>query len=208
MNRVLDTLGNVPVTNSVIGSLFPEIKSKNNKVAELEKAGYCIRLKRGLYVISPEITHQALSTELIANHLYMPSYISMQSALRYYGLIPERVFTMQSVTFKPNRTFENSLGRFEYIHTSRETFAVGITYIAADQFSFLIATPEKALCDLVASTRAINLRYINETKAFLFEDLRLNEEAFYEMRPEIFRQYAATGKKARSIETIIKVLEQ
>ncbi len=208
MNRILDTLGSVPVTNSVIGSLFLDIKNKNNKVSELEKAGYCIRLKRGLYVVSPDITHQPLSIELIANHLYTPSYISMQSALRYYGLIPERVFTMQSMTFKSSRTFENTLGRFEYVHTTREAFTIGITSTATDKYSFLIATPEKALCDLIATTRTINLRFINETKTYLFDDLRLSEESFYRMRPEIFKQYAAIGKKSRSISTIIKILEQ
>ena len=54
----------------------------------LEQKNYVIRLKRGLYVVSPEVSRVPLSLELIANHLYAPSYVSMSSALRYYGLIP------------------------------------------------------------------------------------------------------------------------
>lgn len=57
----------------------------------LEAAGKIIRLKKGLYVVDPKVSRIALSTEIIANHLYAPSYVSMQTALRYYGLIPEAV---------------------------------------------------------------------------------------------------------------------
>ena len=208
MLRQLESLGTIPVTSSVLGSYFPNIESKNNKISELEKVGVCSRLKKGLFVLSPEVSRQPLSTELIANHLYVPSYISMHSALRYYGLIPEEVFTIQSMTIKHSRAFENTIGRFEYIHTSREAYPVGITNVATAQYSFLIATPEKALCDLVATTPMLNLRYRQETKDYLFENLRIDEDDFYQMRPEIFKEYAAVGKKAGSINTIIQLLEQ
>ena len=208
MLRQLESLGTIPVTSSVLGSYFPSIKSKNNKISELEKAGVCIRLKKGLFVLSPEVSRQLLSTELIANHLYSPSYISMHSALRYYGLIPEEVFTIQSMTIKHSRAFENALGRFEYIQMSKEAYPAGITNVANEHYSFLIATPEKALCDLVATTPMLNLRYRQETKDYLFENLRLDEDEFYQMRPEIFKEYAAVGKKAASINTIIQLLEQ
>lgn len=208
MIRILEPLGNIPVTSSVLGSFFPEVKSKNNKVAELEKAGYCIRLKRGLYVVSPEVSRQPLSTELIANHLYAPSYVSMQSALRYYGLIPDTVFNIQSMTIKHSRSFENDLGRFDYIHISREAFPVGLTSVSDNRCSFVIASPEKALCDLIAATPSLNLRYINETEDYLFEDLRLDEDGFHQMRSSVFKDYLAVGKKAGSILPIIKLLER
>ncbi len=59
---------------------------------------------------NPEITGKILSTELIANHLYAPSYVSMSSALRYYGLIPETVYTKQSMTLKHSRDFDTPFG--------------------------------------------------------------------------------------------------
>ena len=92
MDRQLNEIGTIPVTTSIVESLYPELKSANKKVTWLEKQGVIIRLKRGLYVLNPEYSGKALSSELIANHLYTPSYISMSTALRYYGLIPETVY--------------------------------------------------------------------------------------------------------------------
>ena len=89
MNRQLKEIGAIPITTSIIESLYPELKSTDKKVIWLEKNGYIIRLKRGLYVVNPEHSGKTLLNELIANHLYAPSYISMSTALRYYGLIPE-----------------------------------------------------------------------------------------------------------------------
>ncbi len=87
MKNPLEQLGNIPVTASTLESLFPHIKGGNQKIRLLERDKQIIRLKRGLYVCSPDVTGKMLSTELIANHLYAPSYVSMSSALRYYGLI-------------------------------------------------------------------------------------------------------------------------
>ena len=89
MDRKLTEIGTIPVTTSIIESLYPELKSANKKVTWLEKQGFIIRLKRGLYVANPKHSGKTLSSELIANHLYTPSYISMSTALRYYGLIPD-----------------------------------------------------------------------------------------------------------------------
>ena len=80
MNRQITEIGTIPITTSIIESLYPELKSAEKKVAWLEKNGYIIRLKRGLYVINPEHSGKILSSELIANHLYAPSYISMSTA--------------------------------------------------------------------------------------------------------------------------------
>lgn len=117
MNNPLRQLGNIPVTTSVLESLFPHIRGGSQKLRLLERDKQIIRLKKGLYVCNPEITGKILSTELIANHLYAPSYVSMSSALRYYGLIPEEVYTKQSMTLKYAKNFDTPFGRFEYIIT-------------------------------------------------------------------------------------------
>ena len=208
MNHNLEILGSVPAGNSVIGSLYPNIKFGNKKISMLDKSSDIIRLKRGLYIVSPKITDKPLSMELIANHIYPVSYVSCHSALRYYGLIPESVFVVQSMTTKHSKTFTNELGRFEYIHTSRKAFPVGITQVSNGEYTFLIATPEKALCDLVATTPMLNLRYLEETENFLSQDLRFDMDEFYKMRIDIFEQYALVGKKANSINTIIRLLKR
>jgi len=207
MKNILATLENIPVTTSVISSLYPNIIGKNQKVEHLEKSGEIIRLKKGLYVVSPSVTEVVISTELIANKLYTPSYVSMSSALRYYGLIPEAVYTMESMTIKHSRSFETPFGFFNYTHMSREAFHVGLTYVNNGKYSFIIATPEKALCDLVANSSNLNLRFMTEVEQYLEEDIRLDMDEFLKMNPLIFNQYIEVGKKSNSIKTILKFLE-
>lgn len=132
----------------------------------------------------------------------------MASALRYYGLIPEEVYTIQSMTSKNSKTYNTPLGRFEYLHICREAFGIGITSILKDNYAFVIATPEKALCDLIANSPGVNLRYLNEARKYLEEDIRLEYSDFCNMNPTIFEQYATVGKKSESIRTLLKLLKK
>lgn len=207
MRNILTILGNIPVTSSVIASLFPEVKTKSAKIAQLEKAGEIIRLRRNLFVVNPEETNQPLSSGLIANHLLAPSYVSMQTALRYYGLIPEAVYTIQSMTFKAAKKFHTPIGNFCYYHISRETYPIGITQIKEWNGVYIMATPEKALCDLIANLPGINLRYQKEALEFLEENLRFDMDRVSQLNPEIFSEYAKKGKKSTSILTILKLLQ-
>ena len=208
MRDVLHIFGNTPVSTSAIASLYPAISGCNQKVASLEKAGDIIRLKRGLYVVSPEISGKRISTELADNHIYSPSYISMLSALRWYGLIPERVVTIQSMTIKHSRTFNNSVANFEYRYIDRACFSIGLRNEEVDGASFVIASAEKALCDLIANTSGLNLRYLSEARDYLKNDLRFEMDALKDFSLDIFKQYMNCGKKPRSIETIIKLLDR
>ena len=207
MSNILTTLGHIPVTSSVIASLYPDVKTKFAKVAQLERAGEIIRLRRNLFVVNPEETGLPLSSGLIANHLLAPSYVSMQTALRYYGLIPEAVYTIQSMTFKAAKEFNTPVGNYCYYHISRETYPIGITQIKEGNSVYIMATPEKALCDLIANQPGINLRYKKEALEFLEENLRFDMDKFCQFNPEIFLAYAKNGKKSTSILTILKLLQ-
>lgn len=207
MSNILTTLGNIPVTSSVIASLYPDVKTKFAKVAQLERAGEIIRLRRNLFVVNPEETGLPLSSGLIANHLLAPSYVSMQTALRYYGLIPEAVYAIQSMTFKAVKEFNTPVGNYCYYHISRETYPIGITQIKEGNSVYIMATPEKALCDLIANQPGINLRYKKEALEFLEENLRFDMDKFCQFNPEIFLAYAKNGKKSTSILTILKLLQ-
>lgn len=204
----MEQLGNIPVTAATLESLFPDIKGGNQKIRLLERDKQVIRLKRGLYVCSPEVTGIPLSTELIANHLYTPSYVSMSSALRYYGLIPEQVYVMQSMTLKHSRDFDTPVGRYEYTHIPKGSFSIGLSSIRKAGYAFVIATPEKALCDLVANSPGVNLRYPKDAAIYLEEDIRLDLNDFRQMNPAILEAYAKVGKKADSIRTLLKLLKQ
>ena len=204
----LEHIGNIPVSTQTVASLFPALEAGNQKVRNLEAAGKIIRLKKGLYVVDPKVSRVALSTEIIANHLYAPSYVSMQTALRYYGLIPEAVYTTQSMTLKHTRSFDTPLGRYEYKMISREAFPIGITSVNKKNYAFLMATPEKALCDLIANSSKVNLRYLKDVETYINEDIRMDMEDLVNMDVSILERYAQSGKKANSIETLIKYLKK
>lgn len=206
MNRELREIGVIPVTTSIIESFYPDLKSAEKKVVWLEKNGYIIRLKRGLYVVNPEYTGKRLSNELIANHLYAPSYVSMSTALRYYGLIPEAVYVNQSMTVKHSRSFQTHVGNYDYKCISREAFAVGVKTERVADYAFLIASPEKALCDLIANSSKVNLRYMKDVENYLENDIRMDMEEFMKFDPRVLEEYIKVGKKADSIATLLKYL--
>lgn len=101
-----------------------------------------IRLKNGVYAIKKSY----LSPFLIANHLYQPSYISFETALSYYHLIPETVYNFFSATTKPTRQFEANNSAFIYHKIKKEAF-LGYVVEKIEGESVFIATPEKALAD-------------------------------------------------------------
>ena len=208
MNRQLSEIGTIPVTTSIIESLYPELKSANKKVTWLEKQGVIIRLKRGLYVVNPEHSGKTLSSELIANHLYTPSYISMSTALRYYGLIPEAVYVHQSMTVKHSRSFQTPVGSYDYKYISREAFSIGVRSMHKGDYAFLIASPEKALCDLIANSSKVNLRYMKDVEIYLEQDIRMDMDEFYKMDETIFKDYIKIGKKADSISRLLKFMKR
>lgn len=208
MDRQLSEIGVIPVTNSIIESLYPELKSPDKKVNWLEKQGLIIRLKRGLYVLNPEYSGKTLSSELIANHLYTPSYISMSTALRYYGLIPEAVYVHQSMTVKHPRNFQTPFGNYDYKYISRQAFPIGVRSMHKGEYAFLIASPEKALCDLIANSSKVILRYMKDVETYLAQDIRMDMDEFYKMDASIFEDYINVGKKADSISTLLKFLKR
>ena len=208
MNRQLIEIGNIPITTSVIESLYPNLKWADKRVALLEKQGYIIRLKRGLYVVNPQYSGKTLSTELVANHLYAPSYISMSTALRYYGLIPEAVYVHQSMTVKHSRNFHTPIGDYDYKYISREAFSVGVRSVNKGEYAFLMASPEKALCDLIANSSKVNLRYLKDVEIYLQQDIRIDMDQFYNFDTSILENYISVGKKSDSIATMLKFLRR
>jgi hypothetical protein len=131
------------------------------------KKGYLIRLKNGIYAFSRE--KEKLRGEGIAFLLCQPSYLSLESALAWYGFIPEIVYAYTSVTARITRTFENAYGRFIYRHVKSELFW-GYVEMKTDHGPFLLAEPEKALLDYFY----LNLARINNEDDF--KNIRLNEE--------------------------------
>lgn len=200
------SIGNIPINSAVVAACYPSLRAPRKKISALEAEGTLIRLKRGMFVVNPEVSGVPLSTELVANMLYAPSYVSMHTALCYWGMIPEAVYRVQSMTLKHSRTFQTPLGTFDYRHIDRMAFSIGLTNRQEGRANFIIATPEKALCDLIAQSSDVNLRYKAETLSYLQDYLRLDMEAFAHFRRPLLEQYAVVGKKAGCIRTLLKLL--
>lgn len=209
MNTVLAKYGNMPMSAAALKLDFPNIRKPGQKLGLLERDGEIVRLKRGLYVCPESVTGKALSLELIANRLLTPSYVSMSSALRYYGMIPEAVYVTQSMTTKESREYDTPVGRFEFTRMKRDAFNIGIQNKEGNGYSFLIATPEKALCDLIANTHSLFLRYAKEALEYLEDDIRFDMDAFNKLNPSILEMYVnANGKKSSSVKTILTLLRE
>lgn len=131
------------------------------------KKGYLLRLKNGLYAFSRE--KEKLRGENIAFLLCQPSYLSLESALAWYGFIPEIVYAYTSVTARITRNFDNAFGRFIYRHVKSGLFW-GYVERKTEHGPYLMAEPEKALLDYFY----LNLARLNNEEDF--EHIRLNEE--------------------------------
>jgi predicted transcriptional regulator of viral defense system len=113
-------------------------------------AGEIIRLKRNLYTF-PEYLKIPDSALYFANQIYRPSYISLQTTLHFYGIIPEEVVQFTSVSTLKTAFFQNSFGAYSYRHVS-DNYMFGYELKKTDaQVPFVIrmATPEKAIIDLL-----------------------------------------------------------
>ena len=145
------------------------------------KKGYLLKLKNGIYAFKKDF--ERIKGEEVAAALYQPSYLSLESALSFYGFVPEMVYAYVSVTGKINRTFDNKFGHFIYRHLKSELFW-GYREVRTDTGRYLIAEPEKAVLDYLY----LNLSKINNDSDF--ENLRFNEDRFSEtLNREKFLQY-------------------
>jgi hypothetical protein len=159
------------VMDCLKGYSFPR-----TKLTHLLKTGSLVRIKKGLYVFGSLFARQPYSREVLANLVYGPSYVSLEWALQTYGMLPERVEEITSVTLKRTRMFSTPIGRFSYAHRPPLAYSSGVVRRQlSDYQSYLIATPEKALVDLLILRRG-QVSKSSELQSVLFDDLRIEEE--------------------------------
>ncbi|MDR3238062.1 MAG: hypothetical protein LBT84_06130 [Spirochaetia bacterium] len=204
----LKSLGVIPVNKDILYSLYNDLKFPENKLSELERKGLIIRIKRDLYVVSQKVHNQEISSELVANHLYGPSYVSLESALAYYGLIPEKVFSMRSVCMKLHKQYETPIGHFEYIKVPEKYYPIGVSQeIINNSYSFLIAAPEKALCDKIVTTQNIRIQSVKAMHEYLEEDLRFDMSVLSSFNSDIVKECIEFGKKKTELTQLLKSLQ-
>lgn len=180
MNRALELLRSTCRGNGFdYGFAISCLKGWSNPrsaLARLVREGDLIQLKRGFYLFAPSYQKGELNLELVANQLLGPSYVSLEWALQRYGMIPERVHEITSVTTKRQRLYATPVGRFSYTHLHPLAFPAGVEQVElpGDERA-LMASREKAVADLLVLRRG---RVISskELQEILFEDFRFEEE--------------------------------
>lgn len=162
-----------------------------DKVTHLLKQGVIQRVKKGIYVKGPDYGDVPYSPELLSNLIYGPSYVSLEWALQYYGFIPEQVHMITAVTLGSSKRFQTPVGYFTYHHVPTSGYNQGYERISIDdKRSFLMATPEKALVDLIKRSHGVQIRKLADLEAFLLEDLRILPEDLVTLRWKRIIRYA------------------
>ena len=162
---------------------FEQITGLTQKSAWAALGRYCKKgliesPRRGLFYFADNPPHDYL----LANRLYAPSYVSFETALAYYSIIPEVVYSITSATTKITRKFIHQGKSFKYLKLKTVSFT---GYFKKEDY--LIADPEKALVDYLyfvalgkkKANERLNMAKLNINKvreyASLFENKKLNQ---------------------------------
>lgn len=164
------------LTNDILKSNLYNYSNKNNKISREIKNKKIFKIITGLYE-----TDINTPSYLLAGSIYGPSYISFEYALSYYGLIPEGVNVVTCATFdkKKKKYFNTQFGVFTYRDVPVFAYPEEILLKEEDNYSYQIATPEKALCDKLYTLKTI--KNYNELEKMLFNDLRIDIDIFKEL---------------------------
>ena len=188
------------ITNSDIKKVFPRMSSDSTHLWNKKK--YLLRVGKGIYFnnyfFKDKLNEQLLF--LIANKAYSPSYVSLESALNYYGLIPEVVANITSITTKKTNTINYDLGEFIY-KSIKPSLMFDFDIVIKDDFSFKIATPEKTIVDFL---------YLNPSLKSTddFTELRINSADFAAIvNKERLLEITNKFKISTLLQRVLKFLE-
>lgn len=135
--------------------------------------------------------------------------MSLESALFYWNMIPERAYEISSVTIKTSKLFRTSVGRFSYQQLKVPYYSYGIKNIEySPKQTMLVASPEKALCDKIVLTPKIQLRSIKQTREFLLDDLRMDNEVLSTLETKVMELWIENAPKGSSLKMLIKALTE
>ncbi|KKR21595.1 MAG: hypothetical protein UT50_C0006G0009 [Candidatus Moranbacteria bacterium GW2011_GWA2_39_41] len=192
-----EKMKNYPVfTASEVKSVFFDQKNIITQVAFWLKKGYLKKIKHGLYVLAK--VKDEINPMVLAEKIYEPSYLSLEFALNYHGIIPDIPGTYTSVTSRTTKYFKNSFGNFTYQKIKAEFFT-GYEARSEKNVSFNIATPEKALVDYV---------YLNKNKIKddinFWKEMRIDEDfKFKKKRLDLYRNLLNDKKVNKLIESVL-----
>ena len=149
MHQVLRFARTAYIENQNLIPLLADYTNPYACISRLVEKGELIRLKNGFFAIAAKLENAPVPYEQIGNLLYGPSYISIEWALSHYGMIPEGVYVVTNASSIRPKSFKTPLGTFDYIYLCHSRYAIGIDQKENSAGRYLIATPEKALVDLI-----------------------------------------------------------
>ncbi len=168
------------ITTGQLKEQYAHMSDPLGKIAREIKSGKLFSLVKGIYETDANVHGSKL-----AQFIYGPSYLSFDYVLHMQGLIPEAVFnTFTCATFNKRKvkTYTNHFGNFIYRDVPNEVFYLGVEAIIDGTYSYQVATTEKALCDKLYTLSPV--KNVNELKALIFEDLRVDEDGFNKLDKE------------------------
>jgi predicted transcriptional regulator of viral defense system len=169
-----------------------------NNFSQWIKRGLLVRLRQGIYTF-PEYISKPDFSLYFANRIYRPSYVSLHTALAFYGMIPEAVVQITSVTSLKTANFSNSIGEFSYKSVSEELMFGYDLKPLTDGRTLQLAKPEKAILDLLYL-----YPFYNTTNEL--EELRLDDDFMLdEFNWELMQTYIIQFKN-KTLEKRIKLL--
>lgn len=192
---------------ALLGSLG-DLSYPRDKITSLLRRGDIVRVKKGVYVFGRAHARRPYSREVLANMLYGPSYVSLDYALQYHGLIPERVEAVTSVTLGRARRFATPIGLFIYRPATPAAYPLGVELVEIEGGSFLLATPEKALADRVRADRGSGVDSITAMERYLLDDLRVDPALLARLDTGRLRLIAVAygSRKVRLLSAVVRSL--
>lgn len=188
--------------SSLVLPFFTSRQQAQRQLVDWMRTGKILQLRRGLYAFSPHYSVKRPALYEIANRLVRPSYVSLQSALSHYGMIPEHVAVVTSVTTGRPQKLNNAFGRFFYRHIKASLF-FGFAYRLVSKADYAyVATPEKALLDLIYLTPNA------DSEAYLWELRLQNLEVINIERLQRFVDQADQPKLRRALPHLLAIIRE
>lgn len=198
----LNVVSDEPVfTSSIlqVGSVSPE--RIQQQLVRWVKAGRIIQLRRGVYTLAEPYRKVSPHPFLMANRLKKASYVSLQSGLAHYGMIPEYVPVVTSITTGRPEHLQTEMGGFIYRHIKKTLFkGFHEIEVAPSQFAF-IATPEKSFLDLAYLTPN------SDTEKYLYELRLQNLDQVNRFSLVEYAEVSGSKKLIRAAEAFIQLAD-
>jgi len=207
LSKIKTHIIDYPTLKSILSNLGYE--NINDKINNLKQKNIIKSLKKGYFIHTSITQKNIFSKELISNTLLAgPSYISLDYALYYYGLIPETVHEITAVTTNRSKIFKTEFGVYSYRQIKKELFTIAIKSEKTESgYYFLIAEKEKALCDKIFFSKDVKIYSMNSLLNFIENDLRIDIDILKDFNSEIVSHYYKISK-SKKIKILLNILKK